>query len=325
MKTSNSYAPPPIDDPHELRGLVSRDALKLFHKVDTLRGILSIVTEWILIIAIAYLCERYFYWPLYVFAVIFIGARLLALGLIMHESVHYLISKNKTLNDVVAELFCAWPLFISMRSYRIKHLAHHKWLNTDKDPDYVAKTDDRWSFPISFKKFIKIVFTQISGLGVFETFRVMSSKQMKVDKPKTPLWYHISRISFYVIIISTFIYFDKGFLLLKYWIVPFATWTQFANRLRRIAEHSGIEGKHLAMQTRTTKHSYLMRLLLVPKNISYHCEHHLYPGIPCYHLPKVHDELLKHEAVKENFYVSNGYSDVFRDCISANPRNSKLA
>ena len=85
MKTSNSYAPPPIDDPHELRGLVSRDALKLFHKVDTLRGILSIVTEWILIIAIAYLCERYFYWPLYVFAVIFIGARLLALGLIMHE------------------------------------------------------------------------------------------------------------------------------------------------------------------------------------------------------------------------------------------------
>lgn len=325
MQTSNSHVNRLIDHPHKLKGLVSRATLKSLHKVDTLRGILSIVTEWVLIAATAFMCESYFSWPLYIIAVIFIGARLLALGLIMHESVHYLISKNRKLNDAVAELFCAWPLFISMRSYRIKHLAHHKWLNTDKDPDYVAKIDDTWRFPMSFKKFIKIIFTQISGFGVFETFRVMSSKQMKINKPKTPLWYHLSRISFYVISISTFIYLGKGFLLLKYWIIPFATWTQFANRLRRIAEHSGIEDKPLAMQTRTTKHSYLMRLLLVPKNISYHCEHHLYPGIPCYHLPKIHKELLKHEVAKENFYISDNYRDVFRDCIKIHKRNSESA
>ena len=324
MQTLNSM-PAPIDHPNKLKGLVSRDTLKSFHEVDTLRGILSVIKEWTLIMVTAYLCERYFYWPLYIFAVIFIGARLLALGLIMHESVHNLISKNKTLNDFVAELFCAWPLFISMRSYRVKHLAHHKWLNTEKDPDYVAKTDENWNFPMSPKKFIKIIFTQISGLGVFETFRVMSSKQMKIEKAKTPLWYHISRILFYVIVITSFIYLDKELLLVKYWIIPFATWTQFANRLRRIAEHSGIKDKHLAMQTRTTKHSYLMRLLLVPKNISYHCEHHLYPGIPYYHLPKVHNQLFKHETVKDNLYVSNNYSDVLKDCISKNQHNSKLA
>ncbi len=312
-----------VNHPNELRGLVPRDTLKSLHEVNTLRGILSIVIEWTLIITAAYFCEKYFYWPVYIFAVIFIGARLLALGLIMHESVHYLISKNKTLNDFVAELFCAWPLFISMRSYRVKHLAHHKWLNTEKDPDYVAKTDENWRFPMSVKKFIKIIFTQISGLGVFETFKVMSSKQMKVKKENPPLWYPIFRILFYVIVISSFVYFDKGMLLVKYWIIPFATWTQVANRLRRIAEHSGIEGKHLSMQTRTTKHGFLSHLLLVPKNISYHCEHHLYPGIPCYHLPKVHNELLRHETVKENFHVSDTYTDVFKDCIITT-KNSEI-
>ncbi|MFM7023411.1 MAG: fatty acid desaturase family protein [Flavobacteriales bacterium] len=305
-----------VNHPNQLKGLVPRDILKSLHEVSTLRGIFSIIIEWTLIIAAAYFCERYFNWPLYIICVVFIGARLLALGLIMHESTHRLLSKNKTLNNFLGEVFCAWPLFISMRSYRVKHLAHHKWLNTEQDPDYVAKTDDNWHFPMSFKKFSKIILTQISGLGIFETFRVMSSKQMKVKKDKAPLWYTIARILFYVLVISPFVYFDSGMLLVKYWIIPFATWTQVANRLRRVAEHSGIEGKELALQTRTTKHGFLTHLLLVPKNISYHCEHHLYPGIPCYHLPKVHNELLKHDTVKENFHISHTYSDVFKDCIN---------
>ena len=316
MQTLNSTHSTPVKHANKLRGFVHRDTLKELYQVNTFRGIFSIASEWAFIIVAAYLCERFFNWPLYVLSVVFLGARLLALGLIMHESVHNLISKNKILNDFVAEVFCAWPLFISMRSYRVKHLAHHKVLNTEKDPDYVAKTDANWRFPMPLAKFIKLILIQLSGVGIFETFKVMSSKQMKIRKAKTPLWYQLSRILFYLCIITSFIYFDIGTLLVKYWIIPFATWTQVANRLRRIAEHSGIDGKHLSMQTRTTKHSYITRLLLVPKNISYHCEHHLYPGIPCYNLPKVHHELLKHDAVKENLYFSNTYKDVFKDCIT---------
>ncbi len=304
-----------INDPNQLLGLVPDEKLRSFHEVNNLRGIFSIVTEWFLIILCAYFCERYFSYPLYIVAAIFIGARLLALGLIMHEAVHGLISRNTKLNDWLAEIFCAWPLFISMRSYKIKHLAHHKWLNTDKDPDYVAKTDMNWNYPMIRSKFIKLITVQLSGFGVFETFRVMSSKQMKVNKAKTPMWYHLLRILFYAVVITSFVLFGKGMLLLKYWIIPFATWTQVTNRLRRVAEHSGIESKSLAMKTRTTKHGIIARTLLSPKNISYHNEHHLYPGIPCYHLPELHKELLKHKTATDNLYVSNTYIDVYKDCI----------
>lgn len=304
-----------ISNPNQLLGLIPRDKLKKFHQVNSIRGIYSILAEWVLIVGAALLCEHYFSWPLYIVTVIFIGARLLALGLIMHESVHDLISKKSQLNDWLSELFCAWPLMISMRSYRVKHLAHHKWLNTDLDPDYVAKTDPNWQYPMKASRFLKIVLIQLSGFGIFETFQVMSSAQMKAKKAKTPVWYHLFRALYCLTIIGLFVALGKGMILIKYWLIPFATWTQFANRLRRIAEHSGIKGHELPMQTRTTIHHFLTKLLLAPKNIAYHAEHHLYPGVACYYLKDLHQELMSHQLARDNFMISQGYSGVLRDCL----------
>ena len=87
--------------------------------------------------------------------------------------------------------------------------------------------------------------------------------------------------------------FYKGIILVLYWLIPFFTWTQIANRLRRVAEHSAVEGKSYDLQTRTTKHGILVRIFLSPKFISYHNEHHIYPGIPCYNLRKAHVFLMK--------------------------------
>jgi fatty acid desaturase len=234
----------------------------------------------------------------------------------MHEGVHGLISKNKTVNNIAGELFCAWPLFISMRSYGLKHLAHHAWLNTDKDPDFNAKTNPNWQYPMKLIKFIKLSILQLSGIGVFETLKVMSGAKVKLkNKEKTPPYYHALRLLFYVVIFSTFLAIDQGRLLLLYWIIPFATWTQFTNRMRRIAEHSGIDGKTSDMQTRTTIHSRLGRFLLSPRNISYHNEHHIYPGVPCYNLPKLHAELTSTAEMKDSLHISKSYKTVFKECV----------
>jgi fatty acid desaturase len=103
--------------------------------------------------------------------------------------------------------------------------------------------------------------------------------------------------------------------LLLYWIIPFATWTQVANRLRRIAEHSSIEGYDHSMQTRTTTHNWFVRLFFAPKNINLHNEHHLCPGVPCYNLPKLHKEFMNNEDIRNSLYVSKSYKDVYNDCI----------
>jgi fatty acid desaturase len=302
--------------PKEIKQFIPYSQVKSLHRVKTSKGIFAIFQEWSIILATAYLCERYFSWPLYILCVVVIGARYLGLGLIMHEGVHGLISTNKAVNNITGELFCAWPLFISMRSYRVKHLAHHAWLNTDKDPDFNAKINPNWQYPMKLMRFIKLSLLQLSGIGVFETFKVMSGAKVEtINKEKTPLYDHLLRLLFYVLIVSLFLVIDQGMLLLLYWIIPFATWTQFTNRMRRIAEHSGIDGKSSDMQTRTTKHSLLARFLLSPRNISYHNEHHIYPGVPCYNLPKLHKELISTAALKDSLHISKSYQTVFKECV----------
>ena len=298
-----------------VRDLSKKLNLRDYFEVSTYRGMLSIFIEWLQIFVAAFFCEYFFHWSIYLVTIIFLGARYLALGLLMHEAVHGLISKNKIINEVVGEVLCAWPVVVSMKSYRYKHLKHHQHLNTEEDPDYVAKTDENWQFPMPLPRFLKIVAKQLLGLGVVETFKVMSGKSVAKDKPASSSAYTLSRLSFYILILCLFLYFENGTLLFKYWFIPFVTWTQLINRWRRIAEHSGIESQPLAFRTRTTKHNFLSRLLLSPRNISYHCEHHLFPGIPQYNLPKVHKQLLKNEMDKSKMHISNNYLNVFNECV----------
>tara|TARA_B110001469_G_scaffold48991_1_gene47762 strand:- start:862 stop:1299 length:438 start_codon:yes stop_codon:yes gene_type:complete len=143
----------------------------------------------------------------------------------------------------------------------------------------------------------------------------MSGKSVASGKPKSSRRYKFARVSFYIIFLGGFIYFDHEMLLLKYWFVPFISWTQLINRWRRIAEHSGIEHQPLEMQTRTTKHNFISRLLLSPKNIAYHCEHHMFPSIPQYNLPKVHERLVNDEIGRQSIYISKNYINVFNECI----------
>lgn len=298
-----------------IRKLVSNAEMAKLHRVAFWKSIFSIAMEWMLIIGCAIVSELYFSWYLYPLVVVFIGARLLALGLIMHEAVHHLISKNSLLNDWLAEVFCAWPILVSMRSYRVKHLAHHAWLNTEEDPDYIGKSDVDWRFPMKRLRLLKVLLVQISGLGIVGAMRMMSGARVKTAKQKTPLWYHALRLAFYAGIISLFVYTDRLDLLLLYWLVPFLTWLQIANRMRRIAEHSAVKDQPLALQTRTTIHGFLGRILLAPKNISYHSEHHIFPSVPYFNLPKVHDILVDNPSIKDSVHVSNTYSDVYKECV----------
>ncbi|MDC1222046.1 fatty acid desaturase family protein [Salibacteraceae bacterium] len=316
MKTSEfNSTQSEIANPAMIRKHVSNAEMAKLHRVASWKSILSIAMEWTLIIGCAYISELYFSWYLYPLVVIFIGARLLALGFIMHEAVHHLISKNSLLNDWLAEVFCAWPILVSMRSYRIKHLAHHAWLNTEDDPDFIGKSDANWTFPMKRMKFLKVLLVQISGLGIFGAMRAMSGAKVKTKKLKTPIWYHLLRVAFYAGIISLFVFSGNGSLLVLYWLIPFLTWLQMANRMRRIAEHSAMEDQPAALQTRTTIHGVLASIFLAPKNIAYHSEHHIYPGVPYYNLPQVHEMLTANESVKESVHVCDSYSEVYKECV----------
>ena len=78
--------------------------------------------------------------------------------------------------------------------------------------------------------------------------------------------------------------------------------------IRSVAEHFGELGyDHLLSSTRTIHANPLERFFLAPHNVSYHLEHHLYPGVPFYNLPALHQMLMEEEEYEEKAHITLGY------------------
>jgi fatty acid desaturase len=95
--------------------------------------------------------------PVMGLAIVLIGGlqhRLAGLG---HESSHYTLLKNKFLNDLIADLFCMFPILTNIHFYRLFHMAHHQYTNDPRrDPDLVnmGRSKRVEAFPMPRWRFI---------------------------------------------------------------------------------------------------------------------------------------------------------------------------
>ncbi|WP_337175843.1 fatty acid desaturase [Paludisphaera sp.] len=99
--------------------------------------------------------------PVFGLAIILVGAlqhRLAGLG---HESSHYSFLRNRTANDLVADVFCMFPILTSVHFYRVFHMAHHQHTNDpEKDPDLLnlGRGKRAFEFPMTRERFIALVY-----------------------------------------------------------------------------------------------------------------------------------------------------------------------
>jgi fatty acid desaturase len=114
--------------------------------------------------------------PVTLVAVTLIGAgqhRLTTLG---HEASHYILFRNRMLNELASDLLCMFPVWSTTHQYRLQHLAHHQFPNDpDKDPDVTQMTmsGHRFRFPMSPGKFVwECVVKQ--GLGLIGLVRYVA-------------------------------------------------------------------------------------------------------------------------------------------------------
>ena len=78
------------------------------------------------------------------------------------------------------------------------------------------------------------------------------------------------------------------------WVLPAVTVLQALLRFRAICEHGAVADPESPLRAaRTNFAPYWLRWWLFPHHVSYHLEHHLYPAIPHYNLPRCHAELIK--------------------------------
>ncbi len=275
------------------------------------RGVAHILLEWIAIGAAAWLAETLWHPLLYAVAVVWIGSRQHALAVMAHDAVHGLIVPNRRANDLLAELLLAWPVLMPFRSYRHVHRLHHRHLGTERDPDFARNRPDRLGRRGGALEFARIML----GLNVEQrgllAFFAWGDAAVETERLKTRPWL---RGGYYALVLGVAGAVGGLPLLGRYWLVPLLTWFLFCMRLKGTAEHFAVEGSDALSLSRSVRPGPLTRLLIAPKQVYCHIEHHLYPSVPHYRLRELQAELMKHRGYAERAHITGGYLAFLGEC-----------
>jgi fatty acid desaturase len=97
-----------------------------------------------------------------------IGAGQHRLTNLAHEASHYMLFRNRWLNEFISDWFCLFPMWSSTHQYRLQHLAHHQFVNDpERDPDVTQMTASghRYEFPMAPGRFVwEVVIKQFLWL-----------------------------------------------------------------------------------------------------------------------------------------------------------------
>jgi len=232
-----------------------------------------------------------------------IGATLQGLAILMHEGVHRIMFRDRTLNRGVAFL-CGLPVLLSVTAYRLGHLPHHRYERGAGDPDEVENLsrDPRVVAGL-------LLLVLLAG-ELFGVWRVGPSNAMR-GRPEE----RRDIIVEYVLIVMTFAVafalVPPG-ILLHVWFIPALVALQLTN-VRTFAEHAltGHGGRFAV--TRTVSSNRFVSFFMC--NLNYHLVHHLYPGVPWYNLPRLH-RLLAPELAQAGAAEYRSYTRLLLDFCS---------
>lgn len=299
-------------NPGDGQAVLAREVREL-SRISGLRSSAHLAAEWLVVFALIYLGHRLWRPWLYLPLILVIASRQHALMILLHEGTHYRLYRKRKLNDWVSELLLAWPVLTTMRAYRANHFAHHRYLNTDRDPDWVRRNGDPdWIFPKTPREMLWLFAGDLTGRGAQSLVKMLRTVSSQDSAP--PRTYQVSRYAFYGAVMIAAVRAGAVGSILLFWFVPLLTCLVFLFRIRSIAEHSGIDRKASPAGTRTTLAFRLERVVLAPKNVNYHLEHHLYPSVPFYRLPQLH-ALLMARPDFSGAHITRGYFNVLRECI----------
>jgi fatty acid desaturase len=286
------------------------------------RALGAIALEWLGIAAAITTATFIDAWPMTILAIVYIGARQHALAVIAHDASHFRLLPNRRWNDWVGNVFLAWPTFMSVQGFRHFHAAHHRFLSDRGDgnrelwhthgPD--GELAPEWRYPktplgLAWKILRRATF--LTGLlwivrGLIGSF--LYGARIAAQVVRVLLW-----AAFLAVIARAHAW--RG--LVMYWVVPYCTWHVAAQYARLVCEHSAVRSSDPRYaKTRTTVAGSLGRLLVLPRNVGYHLEHHTYPSVPFYRLPELHARFARDPGFSAHARVSRSLWESLRECTS---------
>lgn len=231
-----------------------------------------------------------------------IACSVVGLPILMHESCHSLLSKHSSINRWIG-FFCGLPGLVSVSAYRSIHTTHHANTRTESDPDDIEASVQK-SIPMVFAYYLVLV------AGIYFYIPTVAIKGFAKANHRM----RMNIVTEYALMIAAcslvFVAFPFD-AVLNVWLIPLLIAAQLSN-VRGIAEHGLMTGGNEFTDSRTVMSNRFVSFMMC--NLNYHLEHHLFPGVPCYNLPKIH-ELLKDHFREAGASVYPSYTQFLIDFV----------
>ena len=283
-------------------------------------------------------------------ALIIIGGRQLGLAILMHDGAHGLLHPNRKLNNFLGQ----WPSGAAtgsdLHAYRAYHLTHHKFTQQPEDPDLSLSAP----FPTSRDSLQRKALRDLTGQTFFKQrkaqfavawrgVRAMMARESGDGKRDTSAGRALNLqsrsgidapvaniegakttartvgrfLAVQILLLAVSLLF-WGWMPFLLWFAALTTTFQLFLRVRNIAEHActttGSDDPFT--HARTTYANWFERATVAPYWVNYHSEHHLFMGVPCYHLPRAH-ALLGQGGHHQRMTITSGYAELLRQVVRA--------
>ncbi|WP_417516067.1 fatty acid desaturase family protein [Minwuia sp.] len=240
-----------------------------------------------------------------VIAMFLIATRQQACFVIAHDAAHYRLFRHRTLNDAVGRI-TGGIVGISMCTYRVTHRLHHNHLYEKQDPDIPLNA----GYPRGRSYLLGKLFKDLFGRTAIMTYRYFfgapainadtgdSNRPLNDTSPRLRAAARADRwwvLGFHAVM--PLVALAGGFLIeyLILWVLPLLTFLQPILRLRAICEHGAVRDVSSPLTAaRTNTGPRWLMWLFFPHHVNFHIEHHMYPSIPFYNLPRAHEQMLAH-------------------------------
>jgi fatty acid desaturase len=287
------------------RRLLPPELLSELTRLDDRRSWLAVVAT-LTIAGAAIGAALYLQHPVVVLlAIVVIGTQQHAMFVLAHEAAHYRLFGNRALNELVGRLLGS-AAGISMCSYRVVHRLHHNDLYGPADPDIAL----HGGYPRGRRYLLRKLAGDLTGLNAWKTFHyffgnpALNAATGNAQRPlgdTSPALRRAAQhdrwgvVAFHIGAPLACFALGGTKALAAYavlWVLPLITVVQVILRVRAILEHGGVVDVSSPLTAaRTNLAGPLLRWVLFPHHVNYHIEHHLFPAVPHYNLPRLHREL----------------------------------
>jgi fatty acid desaturase len=271
--------------------------------VDTVGCWLSIVAAW----------TAAFLWPhpaVILAAAVVVGTRYYALFIIGHDGMHRRLLPTARTNDLFCDLFLLGPIGAVTRINNQNHLAHHRHLATDADPDRHKHGCFNKSTQVTYLAFLTglpSLLPAVQHVFLGETTPT-TERRGPPDRARYTGRDAAVLIGWQAVLIGGLTWAIGWWAYFALWLLPVYVLMYLADLLRSFAEHSHPEADSKADRHRlvTFISNPLERVFFSPMSMNFHTAHHLWTSIPYYNLA-VADQAIRNRSGAANLEWRGSY------------------